>query len=180
MDFILTNNPRCFFKTNTFFTGLSDFHKLVLSVFKQARNQRWQGGEVSPALFRKLEKSVLICGKNALIVVICGYNFSFKMKFLRVSRGNESYKKERNTFFSNLNPNNICDNKTIQPFHDGGRYYIETSQWTGFYMITASVMKGLKVQSPIFFLRKEKFQVKSLQQMVMTPQFLTTNRYQKN
>ena len=35
-------------------------------------------------------------------------------------------------------------------FHDGGRYNIETSplicssnQWTGFYMITASVMKGL-------------------------------------
>ena len=32
-DFILTNNPRSFFKTSTFFTGLSDFHKLVLSVF---------------------------------------------------------------------------------------------------------------------------------------------------
>ena len=34
-------------------------------------------------------------------------------------------------------------------FHDGGRYYIETSplisanQWTGVYMITASVMKRL-------------------------------------
>ena len=38
MDFILTNNPRWFYKMNTFFTGLSDFHKLVLSVFKQARN----------------------------------------------------------------------------------------------------------------------------------------------
>ena len=44
-------------------------------------------------------------------------------------------------------------NKT-KPFHDGGRYHIETSplsklisganQWTGFYIITASVMKGLK------------------------------------
>ena len=37
-----------------------------------------------------------------------------------------------------------------QLFHEGGRYYIETSplicsanQWTGFYMITASVMKEL-------------------------------------
>ena len=36
------------------------------------------------------------------------------------------------------------------PFHDGGRYHIETSslicgvnQWTAFYMITASVIKGL-------------------------------------
>ena len=34
IDFTLTNNPRSFFKTNTFFTGLPDFHKLVLSVFK--------------------------------------------------------------------------------------------------------------------------------------------------
>ena len=36
-------------------------------------------------------------------------------------------------------------------FHDGGRYHIETSplicranQWTGFYMISAFVMKELK------------------------------------
>ena len=39
----------------------------------------------------------------------------------------------------------------IQLFHDGDRYHIETSplicsanQWTGFYMITASVMKELR------------------------------------
>ena len=39
-------------------------------------------------------------------------------------------------------------------FHDGGRYRIETSplicienQWTGFYMITASVMKELNEPS---------------------------------
>ena len=34
IDFILTNNLRSFFKTSTLFHGLSDFHKLVLSVFK--------------------------------------------------------------------------------------------------------------------------------------------------
>ena len=34
IDLILPNNPRSFSKTNTFFTGFSDFHKLVLSVFK--------------------------------------------------------------------------------------------------------------------------------------------------
>ena len=44
-------------------------------------------GEVSPALFRKLEKSALISRKNTLIVIIYGYNFSIKMKFLRVSWG---------------------------------------------------------------------------------------------
>ena len=39
---------------------------------------------------------------------------------------------------------------SFDAFHDGGRYHIETSpliyganQWTGFYMITASVMKQL-------------------------------------
>ena len=42
-----------------------------------------------------------------------------------------------------------------QPFQDGDRYHIKASplifwanQWTGFYMITASVLKGLnKVES---------------------------------
>ena len=34
IDHILTNSPKSFFKTETVFTGLSDFHKLVLSVFK--------------------------------------------------------------------------------------------------------------------------------------------------
>ena len=48
---------------------------------------------------------------------------------------------------------------SLQPFHDGGRYHIEISplicsanQWTGFYMITASVMKGLnEILRHIFF-----------------------------
>lgn len=34
IDFSLSNSPRNFFKTNTIFTELSAFHKLVLSVFK--------------------------------------------------------------------------------------------------------------------------------------------------
>ena len=38
-------------------------------------------GEVSRAFFQKLEKSTLILGKNALIVVIYGLHFSFKMQF---------------------------------------------------------------------------------------------------
>ena len=49
------------------------------------RVTRGGGREVYPALFQKLEKSALIWGKNALIVVIYGQNFSFKMKSLRVS-----------------------------------------------------------------------------------------------
>ena len=34
IDFILSNRPISFFKTNTVFTGLADFHNKVLSVFK--------------------------------------------------------------------------------------------------------------------------------------------------
>ena len=33
----------------------------------------------------------------------------------------------------------------IYHFHDGGRYHLEPSPWTGFYMITASVLKELKI-----------------------------------
>ena len=47
---------------------------------------RGGGGEVSPALFQKLEKSVLILKKITLIAVIDELNFSFKVQFLRVSR----------------------------------------------------------------------------------------------
>ena len=50
-----------------------------------------KGREVSPALFRKLEKSSPILGKNALIVVIRGLSFSFKLQFLRV-RGRKNWK----------------------------------------------------------------------------------------
>ena len=57
------------------------------------------GEEVSPALFRILEKSALIWRKNALIVVISGCNFSFKMKFLRVSRGKPIYFFPAGPFF---------------------------------------------------------------------------------
>ena len=41
---------------------------------------------------------------------------------------------------------NILEGLIYEPFHTGGRYHIETraNQWTGFYMIAASVMKGLK------------------------------------
>ena len=34
IDLILTSYSKSFFKTDTIFTGLSDFHKLVLSVFQ--------------------------------------------------------------------------------------------------------------------------------------------------
>ena len=56
---------------------------------------------MSPALSRKLEKSSLIFGKGALIVTICGLNFSFKMYFLSCSR-------RKNPKFSLQGPSFLC------------------------------------------------------------------------
>ena len=54
------------------------------------RNQRREK-EVSPALFWKLEKIALILGNNALIAVIYGLNFSFKVQFLKGSRRKKNF-----------------------------------------------------------------------------------------
>ena len=54
--------------------------------------------------------------------------------------------------------NILCTLHLHSLFHDGGRYRIETSQlicfanqWTGFYMITASVIKELSGQGNSYF-----------------------------
>ena len=62
-------------------------HFLDYKLFFAWRVTRGGRGEVSPVHFWKLEKSAQIWRKITLIVVIYGYNFSFKMKFLRVSKG---------------------------------------------------------------------------------------------
>ena len=56
--------------------------------------------------------------------------------------------------------------KNSKLFYDGGRYHIETSplirsanQWTGFYMITASVMKELTAFSRQLLTQKALFQM---------------------
>ena len=63
-------------------------------------------------------------------------------------------------------------------FHDGGRYHIETSllicganQWTGFYMITASVMKGLKAinSRPIIEIIKVFYHLKGIIFFLLNP-----------
>ena len=72
--------------------------------FREARHvtRGGEGGGVSPALFRKLEKSALIWRKNALIVVIYGYNFSLKTKFSRVSRRKTCILFHLGAFFSRV------------------------------------------------------------------------------
>ena len=69
--------------------SLNIFYSFLLCLSRRATRGGEDGGRGGgiPALFRKLKKSALIWRKNVLIVVIYGYNFSFKIKFLRASRG---------------------------------------------------------------------------------------------
>ena len=61
-------------------TGLNtQSQKWAHNFISSRRPTRGGGGEDSPAISWKLEKSALIWRKNALIVVIYGWNFSFKM-----------------------------------------------------------------------------------------------------
>ena len=67
------------------------------------------------------------------------------------------------------------DFNCTQLFHDGGRYHIETSplicyanQWTGFSMITASVMKEL-MKREIYNFLFDKFNVYLLQTRPLIP-----------
>ena len=41
IDLILTNYPNCFQNSSTFETGLSDFHKLILTLVKSEIPQQW-------------------------------------------------------------------------------------------------------------------------------------------
>ena len=72
------------YQTFFFLSSFTGFLHLVPNILSEI--VEGGGGEISLALFRKLEKSVLILGKNALIVVFYGINFLFKVQFLRVSR----------------------------------------------------------------------------------------------
>ena len=69
---------------------------------------------------------------------------------------NLSWKEHLKLMENNISKNIglIFKSKSIYLFHDGGHYRIETSplicranQWTGFYIITASVMKELNKDS---------------------------------
>ena len=63
----------------------TECHQSFCMQSRRVTRERGGGGEVSRALFQKLEKSALICGKNC---PDCGHlwvKFSFKLQVLRVS-----------------------------------------------------------------------------------------------
>ena len=86
--------------TKLFVTGFT-----LTVLFENIHNRhvpRGGRGEVSPTIFQKLEKSALIWRKNTLILVIYGYNFSFKTKFSRVSRRKTRIFFHLGAFFSRV------------------------------------------------------------------------------
>ena len=48
----ITNSPRSFYQTETFFTGLSDFHKLVLAIF----NTTFTKSKAKEIIYRDFKK----------------------------------------------------------------------------------------------------------------------------
>ena len=72
---------------------VSRINKDILSFSDRRVTRRGEGGEVSPALFQKLEKSALILEKNALIVSILGLISHFKCGF-------KSFQEKKKHIFS--------------------------------------------------------------------------------
>ena len=81
IDFILTKNPRSFFKTSTSLTGLSDFHKSVPSVF-DTTFYKSKPKEITNRNFENFEEE----------------NFNHELKNNLINNSTESYKFFENVF----------------------------------------------------------------------------------
>ena len=76
--------PLAFTSHKAFWKTIRDMELVSLPHIKWVTREGTGGGLPSP--FSEIGKSALILGKNTLIVVIYGLNFSFKVQFLGVSR----------------------------------------------------------------------------------------------
>ena len=100
IDFTLTNNPRSFFKTNTFFTGLPDFHKLVLSVFKTTFCKS-KPKEITYRNFKNFEEE----------------SFNQELRNNLVNNNVKSYKFFEKVFLDALNKYAPLKKKSVRPNH---------------------------------------------------------------
>ena len=107
IDFILTNSPGSFFKTETLFTGLSDFYKLVISVFK--------------ATFSMSEpKEIIYRGFKKFSEETFNQELSLKLINQRVS----NYSSVENIFSDTLNHHSPVKKKLLRANH--GPYVTKT------------------------------------------------------
>ena len=109
IDFILTNNSRSFFKTNTLFTGLSNFHKLVLSVFKTTFCKS-KPKEIKFRNFKNFEEE----------------SFNWELGNNLINNSIESYKVFEKVFSDTLNKYTPLKKKSVRENH--APYVTKTSR----------------------------------------------------
>ena len=91
IDFILTNSPRSFFKTETCFTGLSNFHRLVISVFKTTFLKS-KPKEIMYRDFKKISEERFNEELSLKLTNECVNNYlSFENKFLDILNHHAPY-----------------------------------------------------------------------------------------
>ena len=100
IGFILTNNPRSFFKMSTLFTGLSDFHKLVLSVLKTT----FCKSKPKEIIYRNLKNFE-------------EESFNQELKNNLINSSTESYEFFEKVFLDTLNKNAPLKKKSVRANH---------------------------------------------------------------
>ena len=68
--FILSNRPKSFSKTNTVFTGLPDFYKLILPVFQRTLPKS-KPKEITYRNFKNLVKKISIKNLGQIFEKMC-------------------------------------------------------------------------------------------------------------
>ena len=94
VDFIWSNRPKSFSKTNAVFTGFSAFHKLFLSVLKTTK---WKPNEITYRNFKKFSEENLNEELRTNLQKKCvKNNASFESVFLDTLNADASPKKKVN------------------------------------------------------------------------------------
>ena len=96
----MTNNRRRFLKTSTLFTGLSDFHKLVLSVFKVTFCKS-ETKEIMSGDFKNFEEE----------------SFNQELKNNLINSSTESYEFFEKVFLDTLNKHAPLKKKSVRANH---------------------------------------------------------------
>ena len=100
IDLFPTNSPRSFYQTEAFFTGLSDFHKLVLSIFKTTSTKS-KAKEIIYQDFKKFNEQ---CFNNDLCTELS-------------SKSIKSYGLFENAFLETLNKHAPIKKKMLRANH---------------------------------------------------------------
>ena len=135
IDFILTNNPRSFFKTSSLFTELLDLHELVLSVFKTTFCKS-KPKEIAYRNFKNFQEE----------------SFNQELKNNLINNSTESYKFFAKVFLDTLNKHAPLKKKSVRANHAP---YVTK-------MLRKAIMRTSNLQT-IYFKKINSFERKSLE-----------------